>query len=40
VIEWLANAIGASIVGLVVGGVIVLIVRQFTTHPEKLVVDL
>ena len=39
VIEWLANAIGASIVGLVVGGVIVAIVRQFTKHPEKLVVD-
>ena len=39
VIEWLANAIGASIVGLGVGGVIVLIVRQFTSHPEKLVVD-
>ena len=39
VIEWLANAIGASIVGLAVGGVIVLIVRQFTSHPEKLVVD-
>ena len=38
-VEWLANAIGASIVGLVVGGVIVIIVRQFTSHPERLVVD-
>jgi predicted DNA repair protein MutK len=40
VIEWLANAIGASILGLVAGGVIVVIVRQFTSHPEDLVVDL
>ncbi len=39
VIEWLAYAIGALIVGLIIGGVIVLIVRQFTKHPEKLVID-
>ena len=40
VIEWLANAVGASIAGLIVGGVIVAVIRQFTTHPEDLVVDL
>jgi len=40
VIEWLANALAAAIVGLIVGGIIVAIVRQFTTHPEDLVVDL
>jgi len=40
VVEWVANALGAAVVGVVVGGVIVAIVRQFTTHPEDLVVDL
>jgi predicted DNA repair protein MutK len=39
VIEWLLNAIGASIAGLVVGGVIVAIVRRFHKHPEQLIVD-
>ena len=39
VVAWIANAIAAAIVGAVVGLVIVLIVRQFTSHPEKLVVD-
>jgi predicted DNA repair protein MutK len=39
VIEWVSNAIGASIAGLIVGGVIVAIVRRFTAHPEKFVVD-
>jgi hypothetical protein len=39
VVEWLVNALGASIVGLVIGGLIVVIVRQFTSHPEELVVD-
>ena len=38
-IEWIANAIGAAIAGAIVGGIIVLIVGQFTKHPEKLVVD-
>ncbi len=36
---WLANALAAAIAGLVIGGVIVVIVRQFTSHPEKYVVD-
>ena len=39
VVEWIANAIGAAIAGLVVGIPIVLIVRQFTSHPEELIVD-
>jgi uncharacterized protein len=39
VIEWFTGALGASIVGLIIGGVIVLIVRQFTTHPEQFVVE-
>ena len=39
VIEWFTNALGALIVGLIIGGVIVLIVRQFTKHPEQFVVE-
>jgi predicted DNA repair protein MutK len=38
-IEWLANAIAASFIGLIVGAAIVAVVRQFTSHPEDLVVD-
>ena len=39
VVEWVMNALGAAIVGLVVGGAIVMVVRQLTRHPEKLIVD-
>ena len=39
-VEWLVYALGGAVVGLIVGGVIVAIVRQFTSHPEDLVVDL
>ncbi|HET9459145.1 MAG TPA: DUF808 domain-containing protein [Sphingomicrobium sp.] len=39
VVEWVVNALGAAIVGLVIGGVIVAVVRQFTRHPEQLIVD-
>ena len=39
-VEWLVNALGGALVGLVVGGIIAAIVRQFTKHPEELVVDL
>jgi hypothetical protein len=39
VLEWLTNAIGASIVGAAIGWVITLIVRRFTKHPEQFVVD-
>jgi len=37
--EWVMNALGAALVGLGIGGVIVAIVRQFTKHPEQLIVD-
>jgi len=37
--EWLVNAIGGAIVGLVIGGIIAAIVRRFTKHPEDFVVD-
>ncbi|MEO6255408.1 MAG: DUF808 domain-containing protein [Sphingomicrobium sp.] len=39
VMDWLGNAVAAAIVGLLIGVVLVAIVRQFTRHPEKLVVD-
>jgi predicted DNA repair protein MutK len=39
VVSWLTNAIAASILGLVIGAIIVIIVRQFTKHPEELIVD-
>ena len=39
-IEWLIFALGGAVAGLIVGGIIVAIVRQFTSHPEDLVVDL
>jgi uncharacterized protein len=39
VTSWLARALAAAIVGLVIGGIIVVIVRQFTKHPEQFVVD-
>ena len=39
VVEWLLYAIGASIAGLIVGGIIVVVVRRFHKHPEELIVD-
>jgi predicted DNA repair protein MutK len=39
VIEWLVNAIEGALVGLVVGGAVVLVVRRFHRHPEELIVD-
>ena len=39
VVSWLTGAIAASILGLLIGGVIVVIVRQFTKHPEEYIVD-
>jgi hypothetical protein len=39
VVEWLIGAIGSALAGIVVGGVIVVGVRRFTRHPEKLIVD-
>jgi predicted DNA repair protein MutK len=38
-LEWIANAIGAAIAGAIVGGMIVVVIRQFVKHPEKLVID-
>ncbi len=39
VVEGIVNALGAAVVGLIVGGLIVAVVRQFTRHPEELIVD-
>jgi uncharacterized protein len=39
-LEWLTYALASSVVGVVIGGIIVVIVRRFTKHPEELVVDL
>jgi predicted DNA repair protein MutK len=38
-LEWIANAFGAAIAGLVVGLPIALIIRRFHKHPEQLIVD-
>ena len=38
-IEWLLLAIAGAILGFVIGSILAFIVRQFTAHPEDLVVD-
>jgi len=38
-VDWLVDAIGGAIVGLVTGGAIAAVVRRFVAHPEELVVD-
>ena len=38
-VEWLVTALGGAVAGLVVGGIIVVIVRRLTKHPEELIVD-
>jgi predicted DNA repair protein MutK len=38
-IAWLVTAIAGAILGLVVGGIIVLVVRRFTRRPEELIVE-
>ena len=38
-VAWIANAAASAIVGGAVGLVLVIVVRQFTRHPERLVVD-
>jgi len=38
-VEWFIYALGSAIAGIIVGGIIVLIVRRFTKHPEELIVD-
>jgi len=37
--SWLVTAIAGAIVGIIIGGLIVLVVRRFTKHPEELIVD-
>ena len=39
VVNWLSYALASAIVGLIIGGLIVLIVRRFTKYPEELIVD-
>jgi uncharacterized protein len=39
VLKWLSYALASAVVGLIVGGIIVPIVRVFTRHPEELIVD-
>lgn len=39
VVEWLVIALGGAVVGLIVGAIIVVLVRQLTRHPEQLVVE-
>ena len=39
IVDWISSAFAAAIVGGIVGLVIVVIVRQLTSHPEKYVVD-
>jgi predicted DNA repair protein MutK len=38
-VEWLVSALGGAVPALIVGGIIVAVVRQFTKHPEELIVD-
>jgi predicted DNA repair protein MutK len=38
-VEWLLTALAGAALGFVIGGIIVAIVRRFTSHPEDLVVD-
>ena len=39
VVHWLVTALGSAVVGLVIGGAIVAVVRMLTKHPEKLITD-
>jgi predicted DNA repair protein MutK len=39
IVEWIGYALGSAVAGLIVGGIIVLVVRRFTRHPEELIVD-
>ncbi|MCL6741704.1 DUF808 domain-containing protein [Sphingomonas sp. RB56-2] len=39
IVHWLSSAIASAIVGILIGGIIVVIVRQLTKHPEELIVD-
>ena len=39
IVEWFLYALGSAVAGIIVGGIIVLVVRRFHTHPEDLIVD-
>ena len=39
IVEWFLYALGSAVAGMIVGGIIVLVVRRFHTHPEDLIVD-
>jgi predicted DNA repair protein MutK len=39
IVAWLSGAIAAAIIGILIGGIIAVIVRQLTKHPEELIVD-
>ena len=39
IVEWFVYALGSAVAGLIVGGIIVLVIRQFVKHPEELIVD-
>jgi predicted DNA repair protein MutK len=39
VVEWFFGALGAAVVGLAIGGIIVTVVRMLVPHPEKLITD-
>ena len=39
IIERLVNALRGALLGILVGGLIALVVRRFTRHPEELIVD-
>jgi predicted DNA repair protein MutK len=38
-VKWLSYALASAVVGLIIGGIIVVIVRRFIKHPEELIVD-
>jgi hypothetical protein len=39
IVSWPVSALAGAATGIVIGGVMVAIVRRFTTHPEELIVD-
>lgn len=38
-VQWLIGASGGAVVGLLIGGLIALVVRELTSRPEELIVD-
>jgi len=39
VLEWIGNALGASLAGAIIGWAVAMVVRRFHRHPEQLIVD-